>query len=160
MKGTNRKHSIFHSISSNPWFNKSICWSSDYCRGAWALWMCGHWMKYGDCSSVCQIQLLLKAQPLSPGFSVFISSWSPFLCLKIKNWLHSQLELAWFFSQMLGLAPFPIGHWKVQVICILIPCLARHHKSATLIIEVEKKKDLFSYAYVYHGVTKFSCPSH
>lgn len=83
---------------------------------------------------------------------------SYFFALILKNWLHTQLGLAWFLSQMLGLAPFPTGHWELQVSCILIPCLARHHKSATLIREVQKKKDLFSYPYVYHGVTHLSYP--
>lgn len=56
------------------WFHglmKSICWYSDYCNeGAWVLCKHDHWMKYSRYSSVLRVQLLLKTQTLSSGFSL------------------------------------------------------------------------------------------
>lgn len=79
-------------------FNKSLCWSFEYYKwSAWAFWKCGHWMQYGGCSSIPSVQLLLKDQPLSPGFPIFVSSLLLllFLCLRLTT--DYTVSLGWIF---------------------------------------------------------------
>ena len=111
-------------VAVHGWQTAGQNWATKHTwHSKWAARRFGHMVT--ECnlagSFVSQVLLLLKTHLLSLGFSLcLLPPHSYFFALILKNWLHTQLGLAWFLSQIVGLAPFPTGHCELQVSCTLM----------------------------------------